>query len=460
MAHFEQREYVENLKSRYPDYFLNKSVLDIGSLNINGSLRDFFVNCHYTGIDLDSGVGVDIVCSGQDYNAPDQTYDVVCSSECFEHNPYWMETFNNMIRMCKFEGFVFFTCASDGRPEHGTSRSEPNSSPFTAFKWDYYKNLNIQDFTSNINLNDYFSYYGFEYNKKSSDLYFFGIRNNKKISKSEELNLYYNQKNKLNNFPSLNFIGITESENRRKELYQNCEEYNIKNVVPHLYDKYKTGDHEIKVQEWWGNFPAYLGTTTSHLRAIHDWYYGTDEPYAFFCEDDVSFETVKYWNFTWEEFFNKLPQGWECIQLSVMRGNMFLFWQPEVYVRHRCWDDYGCVAYLMTRNHAKRLLDSYYDGKSFNLEYDGQDKYTREGWATLPIIETLIYTNYRDNSVFVFPLFVEDINLGTTVWGDDNKVFEEHQHYHKEITEWWKNKGQYFTLDDYESISNFIINQN
>ena len=293
------------------------------------------------------------------------------------------------------------------------------------------------------------------------------IRN--QILELKSFDLYCDKKNKLNNFPSLNFISITESEDRRKKLYQNCEEYGIKNITPNIYDRYKIGDHEINVQNWWGDFPPYLGTTTSHLKAIRNWYDNTDEPYAFFCEDDISFDTVKYWNFTWEEFFNKLPEDWECVQLAVSRNDMFLFWQPEVYVRHRCWDDYSCVAYLITRNHAKRLLDSYYDGKIFNLEYDGQDKYTREEWATKPAIETLIYTNYKDNTVFVFPLFVEDVNLDTTVWIetknylDSEKVSEintQHHNYRKEIIDWWKNKGQYFTLDDYESVRQSFINQN
>lgn len=270
------------------------------------------------------------------------------------------------------------------------------------------------------------------------------------ILELKSFDLYRDEKLKLNNFPSLNFISITESEDRRKKLYEKCEMYGIKNIVPNIYERYNDGDHEIKVENWWGKFASYLGTTTSHLKAIRNWYDNTDEPYAFFCEDDISFDTVKYWNFNWEEFFNELPKGWECVQLAISRNNMFLFWDNKtgVYVRHRCWDDYSCVAYLITRNHAKRLLDSYYDGKSFILEYDGQDKYTREEWAIRPAIETLIYTNYKDNSVFVFPLFVEDVNLGTTVW-HEVKIDADHNHYRKEIMDWWKNKGQYITLDDY-----------
>lgn len=172
MSHKEQRDFVEKLKNKYPDYFINKKVLEIGSLNINGTVRDFFENCSYLGIDLEAGLDVDLICEGQNYNGPDNDFDVVCSLECFEHNPYWLETFLNMIRVCKKSGLVFFTCASDGRAEHGTNEVAPYASPFT-LKWNYYKNLNEKDFSS-IDLNSLFKTYEFESNSHSKDLYFFG----------------------------------------------------------------------------------------------------------------------------------------------------------------------------------------------------------------------------------------------------------------------------------------------
>ena len=89
----------------------NRKVLEVGSLDINGTVRIFFDNCDYTGLDLGEGKGVDLIEEGQNYDAPDETYDTVLSTECFEHNPYWKETFLNMIRLCKKNGLVFFTCA-------------------------------------------------------------------------------------------------------------------------------------------------------------------------------------------------------------------------------------------------------------------------------------------------------------------------------------------------------------
>ena len=100
-----------------------------------------------------------------------------CSSECFEHNPYWLETFLNMIRVTKPNGMVFFTCATDGRPEHGTTRTDLYSSPLTVEKgWEYYMNLNEKHFTNFIDFDKLFVTYSFAVNGAICDLYFFGIK--------------------------------------------------------------------------------------------------------------------------------------------------------------------------------------------------------------------------------------------------------------------------------------------
>ena len=177
MAHLAQFEYFEKLKNKFPIFFKNNKVLEIGSLNINGTCRSFFDNCDYIGVDLGPGNGVDIVCEGQNLDHPANSYDVVLSSNCFEHNPFWIETFNNMYRMTKPDGLLIMTCASDGHKEHGTSRSSPKKSPLTIKKgWEYYKNLNEIDFRKNFNIDSLFQEYEFSSNLVSKDLYFFGFK--------------------------------------------------------------------------------------------------------------------------------------------------------------------------------------------------------------------------------------------------------------------------------------------
>lgn len=173
MAHQEQREFFKNLQNMFPDMFYDVSVLEVGSLDINGTIRDFFDANDYIGVDVGPGKGVDLVMNGEDLTFPDGTFDVAVSAECFEHNPAWLETFQNMIRMSN--KYVVFTCASEGRPEHGTRRTDAGSSPHT-LDWDYYRNLNEEDFLEKLNMDEYFSEWRFEYNPMSKDLYFWGVK--------------------------------------------------------------------------------------------------------------------------------------------------------------------------------------------------------------------------------------------------------------------------------------------
>lgn len=170
MAHPEQRVFFEKMRESFSDAFTGVSVLEVGSLNINGTVRDFFDAKDYIGVDLLEGPGVDRVCAGQDLDYVDNWFDVVVSAECFEHNSEWVATFANMARMSG--KYVFFTCASTGRAEHGTHAAHPGDSPATH---DYYQNLTEQDFRDVFDLPTMFADFGFEYNAQSCDLYFYGV---------------------------------------------------------------------------------------------------------------------------------------------------------------------------------------------------------------------------------------------------------------------------------------------
>jgi SAM-dependent methyltransferase len=177
MAHQQQIEFLDKLRKMFPDAFAAGRILEIGSLDINGSVRSFFDGCDYLGIDVAAGPGVDLVCQGQDYDGADASFDTVVSCEVMEHNPWWRETFLNMLRVCKPGGLVIMTCASTGRPEHGTSRTTPDSSPLTvALGWEYYRNLTAGDFAEAVELDALLHPFAFFGNRESCDLYFAGFR--------------------------------------------------------------------------------------------------------------------------------------------------------------------------------------------------------------------------------------------------------------------------------------------
>lgn len=175
MAHRQQLEFIAAVKSVLPDFFRGRRVLEVGSLDINGSIRSQFQECDYTGADLSEGPGVDIACPGQLLSYPSGHFDVTISCECFEHNPFWLETWTNMLRMTRPGGLVLMTCATTGRREHGTPRSTPDSSPSTVeHGWSYYRNLTAADFSRRLDLGRWFSDYFFVVSPESYDLYFVG----------------------------------------------------------------------------------------------------------------------------------------------------------------------------------------------------------------------------------------------------------------------------------------------
>ncbi|OIQ79889.1 methyltransferase domain protein [mine drainage metagenome] len=179
MAHPQQIDFCNTVKQLHPHFFNNRLVLDIGSLDINGNNQYLFDDCLYLGVDLFPGKNVDFAIKGHELNLPDQSIDVIVSTECFEHDQFYALTIKNIVRMLKPGGLFFFSCATTGRPEHGTRRSKPMDAPFIQEfgEWcDYYKNLEKSDILAVLDCDSIFEKYAFSIGAETCDLYFWGIK--------------------------------------------------------------------------------------------------------------------------------------------------------------------------------------------------------------------------------------------------------------------------------------------
>jgi len=181
MAHTEQQEYCEKVKALFPEYFSNVRVCDIGSLNINGDNHYLFDNYTYIGVDIGKGKNVNIISKGHEYKPVDgQKYDTVITTECLEHDKFWMQTLQNIVaNLVRSGGLFIMTCATTGRIEHGTKNTSPLLSPHTAYHedWgDYYMNLTEDHIKAAIPLEEEFQVFRFYENPVSQDLYFWGIK--------------------------------------------------------------------------------------------------------------------------------------------------------------------------------------------------------------------------------------------------------------------------------------------
>ena len=128
-----------------------------------------------------------------------------------------------------------------------------------------------------------------------------------------------------------------------------------------------------------------VGCVTSHLKAIKQWYETSDTPYAIFAEDDVSFDTARFWKFTWDEFVEKLPYDWDVVQLAIINPGV-------VYASmHARWvNDFSTACFMITRHHAKKLIEHHCVGDKFRLD---------QGVKPRPVADDLIYNCGRTLSL-------------------------------------------------------------
>lgn len=100
------------------------SVVEIGSRDINGSVRPHFPGARWIGLDLYQGPSVDVVGNALDYT-PDEAVDLVVCCEVFEHCIAWDALLRKSFQWLKPGGRIIITCAGPGREAHSAIDGGP-----------------------------------------------------------------------------------------------------------------------------------------------------------------------------------------------------------------------------------------------------------------------------------------------------------------------------------------------
>lgn len=111
--------------NRFVDVYLapfisNKlDILDVGSLDVNGSYRSLFNrdNWHYLGLDVQRGPNVDFVSAPYSWDLSSNSFDVVISGQALEHVEYPWIIMQEISRVLKPGGLCCILVTSNG-PEH------------------------------------------------------------------------------------------------------------------------------------------------------------------------------------------------------------------------------------------------------------------------------------------------------------------------------------------------------
>lgn len=162
-------DFVARVKEKFPEAFTGKVVHEVGSRNINGTVRPFFSQCDYTGFDLGYGVCVDVVGHYLNTETPDYV-DTIVSCEALEHDRYWVHSLRQMLDNLKRGGLLILTAGGPGRPEHGTKEHDPECSPATL---DYYGNITEEAFREAVDMSQFTE---FEFDVRDGDFRFWGVK--------------------------------------------------------------------------------------------------------------------------------------------------------------------------------------------------------------------------------------------------------------------------------------------
>lgn len=170
MAHESQKTFFQEVKSQFPEYFNRVKVVDFGSKDYNGSLKEMFTNETYIGVDISEGKNVDVVSKAHEFK-PQSKFDTVISGEMLEHDEHWRQSLQNMYDLLLPNGLLVISCAGKDRPEHGTRRTDGHLYGTTQ---DYYMNLEPQHLREILKEDMFQDSECFGYNQ---DTYFYGIKN-------------------------------------------------------------------------------------------------------------------------------------------------------------------------------------------------------------------------------------------------------------------------------------------
>jgi len=172
-----------------------------------------------------------------------------------------------------------------------------------------------------------------------------------------------------------------------------------------------------------------IGCVTSHLKAIKHWYETSDTPYAIFMEDDCSLDLVRYWNFTWQDFYSRIPYDWDCFQIAIIcTGDI------HIRVHKRFVNEFSTACYLLTRHHAEKLLRLHTRGDKYKLD---------NGVRPRPVADDLIYNS---GNTYAMPLLLYRTELGSSIHPDHVDAF--HKGNFNAQMNFWSQKGAQMPIEE------------
>jgi GR25 family glycosyltransferase involved in LPS biosynthesis len=212
--------------------------------------------------------------------------------------------------------------------------------------------------------------------------------------------------NKLEGFGPIYIINLESREDRKNYIINELQSHNVNDFKIFKAVDGATANWDDLVFDR-GSLSlsnSELGATISHLSAIKNWMENSESKYGIIIEDDLSLETVQYWDFSFKTSFH-------------MR-------------EHKDW---SAACYLITRQWAEKLISKHF--------IDGKYVFPKDYRA---LADFIIYNGAKCYSK---PLFTYSMNFETSITAPNNTKEDKenplgiHHISRQDVLSYWKNYG-------------------
>ena len=146
-------------------------------------------------------------------------------------------------------------------------------------------------------------------------------------------------------------------------------------------------------------------------------------------EDDCSLDLVQFWNFTWKDFFCKIPYDWDVVQIAIIcTGDI------TVKIHKRFVNEFSTACYVITRHHAEKMIRLHCRKDKYKLD---------NGVRPRPVADDLLYNS---GNTYALPLLLYHIPLGSSIHPEHVDAF--HKGNYDAQWNFWSQRGAQLSIDD------------
>ncbi len=249
--------------------------------------------------------------------------------------------------------------------------------------------------------------------------------------------------NKLENFGPVYLINLPDQETRLNHIKKEFSTHGIENYkIIEAVDGRKSDLRGIVHGNYPKLRPSEIGCLASHINAIKAWLEDCDDEYGIIMEDDCSFDNVKYWQWTWDEFMQNIPDDADIIQLVILKEDdiKFNMHLKERYNRHDYFSyAWSTACYVIKRSYAQKIV------KTFLIE--GRYEFAEGKYKNKPADVVL----YNLGKAYTMPILTHFVDT-------ENAINLSHEPFHsrskKQIDSWWQNHSSKYKKESFFDTTN------